>query len=59
MAGQMAASIGAVETQRSRLPVNKEQCLSRRWKLKLGKLGVMETQCTMEWVARDSVELEG
>jgi hypothetical protein len=59
MARQRASSTG-VKTQ-SKLPVNKERwCWSRRWKPKLGiAVGVMDTQCRMEWVARDSVELEG
>jgi hypothetical protein len=60
--GRRARQISAsaeVETQRRRLPVNRDRCLSRRWKPKLGKASVMETQCTMESDTSDSEELEG
>jgi hypothetical protein len=62
LSGKRARQISAsaeVETRRSRLPVNKDRCLSRRWKPKQGKPGVMETQCNMESDASDSEELEG
>ena len=58
MALQMAHSQGD-EVRTSRLHMNRDLWLSNRWRPKLGKLGVIDSQWRIECMACDSVELEG
>ena len=58
MALQMADSRGD-EVRTSRLHVNRDLWLSDRWRPKLGKLGVIDSQWRIKCMACNSMELEG